>query len=104
MTRRVTTTETADGDVRDIATYIALDNPHAAAQFGQELWVALRRIGETPEIGRVMPEFAELRVTRVSRRFHRYLIFYRSLDTETVEVVRILHGARDITAFFRDIP
>jgi plasmid stabilization system protein ParE len=104
MSRRVVTTEVADSDIRNIASYIAFDNSHASAQFGQELWTAVSRIAENPEIGRVVPEVTALRVTRVSRRFYRYLIFYRVPGPETIEVVRVLHAARDITAFLRDNP
>jgi len=104
MSRRVTTTEAADSDVRNIVTYIAFDNTNAAAQFGRELGNMLGHIAENPEIGRTVPEFPVLRTIRISRRFCRYLIFYRSPDHETIEVVRILHSARDITAFLRDIP
>ena len=97
--RRVTTTVAADGDIRDIATYIATDNPKAARQFAQELWFALERISAAPNAGFPVPGFhVPLRATRVSARFRRYLIFYRTLDDATVEVVRILHGARDLTA------
>src|SRR5258706_6378197 len=103
MIRRITTTEAADADIRDIATYIAYDNEHASRKFGAELWESFQRIAENPEIGHIVAEFSELRVLRVSNRFRRYLVFYRSLGTETVEVVRVLHGARDITLLVRDI-
>jgi hypothetical protein len=39
----------------------------------------------------------DLRVTTVSRRFQDYLIFSRPID-EGVEIVRVLHGARDVIA------
>ena len=104
MIRRITTTEAADADIRDIATYIAFDNAYAARQFGAELWESFQRIAENPEIGHTVLEFDELRVFRVSNRFQRYLVFYRSRDVETVEVVRVLHGARDIKLLLQDIP
>ena len=103
MVRRIATTEAADGDIRDIATYIAFDNEHAARQFGTELWQCVLRIAENPNIGHAMPEFPELQVLRVSPRFRRYLIFYRDRDNAVIEIVRILHGARDITTLVRDI-
>jgi toxin ParE1/3/4 len=45
------------------------------------------------------PEFESVRVWHV-RGFRNYLIFYRPIDNG-VEVVRVLHGARDIEKEFR---
>lgn len=98
MNLRVTTTRVADKDIRDIATYIAADNRRAAETFGRELWLTFKRIGSAPHSGRAVRGFGvTLRVVRVSSRFRRYLIFYRVIDDASVEVVRVLHGARDIT-------
>ena len=103
MTARVTTTSAADGDIRDIATYIAADNRKAAERFGEELWFAFERIGDAPHSGRaVRTSGVELRVVRVSSRFRRYLIFYRVLGNASVEIVRVLHGARDISALLNE--
>ena len=103
MTSRVTTTRVADSDIRDIATYIAADNRKAAERFGEELWLAFERIGSAPNSGRMVRGFGVgLRVVRISSRFRRYLIFYRVLGDASIEVVRVLHGARDISALLND--
>lgn len=47
-------------------------------------------------------EIADLRVWQV-RGFENYLIFYRPIEGG-IEVVRILHSARDIAAIFEDQP
>jgi plasmid stabilization system protein ParE len=37
------------------------------------------------------------------RKFEKYLLFYRVLkDEEPVEIVRIVHGARDMPRLFGD--
>jgi toxin ParE1/3/4 len=41
------------------------------------------------------PALAELRVSPLSPRFKVYLVFYRPV-AEGIEIVRVLHGARDI--------
>jgi plasmid stabilization system protein ParE len=103
MTSRVTTTRVADSDIRDISTYIAADNRKAAERLGEELWHALERIGSAPHSGRAVRGFGVgLRVIRVSSRFRRYPIFYRLRDDAPIEVVRVLHGARDITALLAE--
>ena len=97
MKVRLTATQAAKADIRDIATYIAIDNPRAASQFGVELADAFDRIAENPDAGWQIPGFTQpLRFVRVSRRFRRYLIFYHRVNDETAEIIRVLHGARDI--------
>jgi plasmid stabilization system protein ParE len=102
MIRRVATTERADANVRDIATYLALDNDHAAPQFGVDLWTCLSRVAQNPGVGHAVPEFDGLRATRITSRFWRYLVFYRSPDSETVEAVRVLYSARDLAVLLHD--
>ena len=104
MSLVVTTTRAADEDIRNVVTYIAADNPVAAQRFATELWETLHRIADTPRLGRVVRGFGTaLRVARVSSRFRRYLIFYRLPDERTLEIVRVLHGSRDITATLADL-
>lgn len=101
---RVTTTDIADVDIGDIANYIASDNPKAARQFEDEVFAALQRIREFPKTGRVIEEVpGDFLVVRVSQRFHRYLIFYRIVDAHTVEIARVLHGARNVFALLADL-
>lgn len=96
--RRVTTTAATETDLRDIASYIALENPSAARRFADEFWSATIRIAEMPEAGFLVSGLSQpLRAVRVSSRFRRYLIFYRTPDEAQVEIVRVLHGARDLT-------
>ncbi|HEY8696003.1 MAG TPA: type II toxin-antitoxin system RelE/ParE family toxin [Rhizomicrobium sp.] len=105
MNARLVTREAAERDIRDIVTYIATDSPQAAERFRVEIWNAFRLITEQPDIGRAHSEFAvPLRSIRVSSRFRKYLVFYRRIGQETVEVVRVLHGARDIASLFENIP
>jgi toxin ParE1/3/4 len=97
----VTSTAAAERDVRDIAAYIASDNPTAALRFAAEFAEALNRIGLFPDSGHPLPSFDRpILVIRVSRRFRKYLVFYRKLDATTVEVVRVLHSARDLSQLF----
>ena len=55
-------------------------------------------LAESPGIGRLRPELAPgLRASPVED----YLLFYRQAATG-IEIVRVLHGARDIDAVFVD--
>lgn len=104
MTARLSTTEAADADILDIASYLEVESPQAATRFETEIWDAFRLIAEQPAIGRGHDGLASpLRSIRVSPRFWRYLVFYRQLDDRSVEVVRVLHGARDIASLIASL-
>lgn len=47
------------------------------------------------------PALAELRLSVLSSPFNAYLIFYRPI-ARGVEIVRVLHGARDISRILAD--
>ncbi len=55
--------------------YIRRDNPKAAADFRVQAETALRRLGEFPKSGRVVPEFPELSSREVVITPYRF--FYR---------------------------
>ena len=85
---RVRFTRSARQDLAEIGNWIAADNPKAAARMVDRLISAGEGLSKLP-----------LRFPATSPRALRkrvvgdYIIFYRVL--ETVEVVRILHTARD---------
>ena len=56
-------------------TYIRRDNPGAARQFRQRAEQILRRLGQFPGSGRVIPEFPELPSREVIIAPYRF--FYR---------------------------
>jgi len=77
-------------DLADIERHIGQDSPRAAQRQTDALFDACRALAEHPR------RYAELGLLGLRRRpSGAYLIFYRI--TETVEVVRILHAARDWT-------
>ncbi|MBV8186172.1 MAG: type II toxin-antitoxin system RelE/ParE family toxin [Alphaproteobacteria bacterium] len=88
---RVSFTEPAEEDLEAIGDWIVRDNPDRAITFVRELRRSCLQIGSRP---RSYP-FVEHRLNDgIRRRVHgNYLIFYRV--TDTVEILRILHGARD---------
>ena len=83
-------------------SYISLDNPVAARQFGAAFLDATERICEFPESGHLVPD-SSLRACGVSSQFRRYQILYRRMDDETIEIVRVLHSARDISGLLADL-
>lgn len=85
----------------NIYAYLAQRSEQAADRFLEESHAVFERIAWMPGIGRCweseLPALKELRYTAVSRRFHNYLVFYRT-DSQTVRIVTVLHGMQDLMA------
>jgi toxin ParE1/3/4 len=79
----------ADRDA--IVTYIAQDSPRAALEQGDRIQAAVDRLSDNPESGRRgrIPGTREKVVPRTP-----YVVVYRLSAAETIEVLRVLHGAQ----------
>ena len=87
----------AQSDLKEIWNYSAveLQNPDAADRIRDELFDAMRLLAQTPGMGHFRSDLA-----REPLRFWHvrdYLIIYRS-ERQPIEIVRVLHGARDVRA------
>jgi toxin ParE1/3/4 len=82
----------AESDLEQIATYIADRNAEAALHFIQELREKCESLSDAPREYPLVPRYEHLGIRR--RPFGNYLIFYR-VGADIIEVVHILHGARD---------
>jgi len=95
---RLITTPLAQDDIDEQALYIAGDNLYAGLRFLDAIDHARDELARLPEIGTARrfdsPALSGLRVWPIPR-FENWLIFYR-IDEETLTVVRVLHGARDL--------
>jgi len=78
--------------------YIALDNVVAADNLLDDIDSSCQLLAMQPQAGRLRPELApELRSFPVGR----YVVFYQPQD-DGIEVVRVLHSARDIESISED--
>jgi toxin ParE1/3/4 len=86
----------AKSDMAEIWNYIAVDSEARADEFIDLLDRKFQILAHSPRIGRPRSELAEdLRSFVVGR----YVIFYLPLPNG-IELVRVLHGARDIETAF----
>lgn len=96
--RRIIKRERALDDLEHRSEYIRQHNPRAALRFLDAAEATFQRLAAMPGMGARYepdhPALAELRFFPISR-FKKDLIFYRPLP-DGIEVVRVLHGARDI--------
>ncbi|MCY3956002.1 MAG: type II toxin-antitoxin system RelE/ParE family toxin [Nitrospira sp.] len=83
-------------DLDDIWDYIAQDNPQVADHFIDKVEKQCRLLAEFPNIGTSCDALSPgLRFLVVDK----YVLFYIALD-DGIEVVRVLHGARDLESLF----
>jgi toxin ParE1/3/4 len=84
-------------DLQRINDWIADENLDRAESFVADLIEACERISHFPEANVVMGTYDGDIVRR--KVFGNYLVFYRSLP-DTVEILRVLHGAQDYSDLF----
>ncbi|MCE2487465.1 MAG: type II toxin-antitoxin system RelE/ParE family toxin [Desulfurellaceae bacterium] len=72
-------------------TCIRHNNPGTARQFRQRAEQILRRLGQFPDSGRIIPEFPELPYREVIIAPYRF--FYRP-EQNTVWIAGVWHGAQ----------
>ena len=93
MGYQVVLSPSARHDLREIVRYISLDDPTRASNFGQFLLDQAKKLAGFPEMGRVVPEFAEEGLREIVVRVYR-VIYRVSHQQRRVEVLRFWHGAR----------
>jgi toxin ParE1/3/4 len=101
VSRYVLSKEAID-DLELIWAYIAQDNPEAADRVIEAAYQTCRTLADHPELGRLR-HFSQNVLTGlrsfVVTDFPNYVIFYR-VQENAVQIVRVLHGARDIEKLF----
>lgn len=96
--KRVVRSAAAEADLRAIYRYIAVDNPKAAEATARRIVTASERLADHPQLGAARPELGAGIRSIVS---DRYLLLYR-IGADAIEVVRIVHAARDLGALDLD--
>jgi toxin ParE1/3/4 len=99
MTGKYRISRAARADLDQIWDYISANDAKAATQFIGRITDKFLMLANQPLIGEARSELA-----RNVRDFPvgNYVIYYRTVESEsvTVEIVRILHGARDVKRAF----
>lgn len=86
----------ADADLEEIWQYVCEESGESRANaLEDQLHAAMHRVGASPGLGHLRHDLADeaLRFWSV----HKFLIVYRP-ETRPVQIVRVLHGARDVQA------
>lgn len=91
-------TPEAHADLLEIWVHIANDSFEAADQVLDQIGQKCEMIREFPHIGRLRED---LSIGLRSITSGKYVICYRVKD-DRVDVIRVLHGARNLTAIFQN--
>ncbi len=86
-------TDASEDDLFDIWAYIAADNPEASDRVEGEILDACERVAGRPSLGHYRRDLTDKPVRCYAVR-GTYLVVYDPV-AEHLEVIRILHGARD---------
>jgi toxin ParE1/3/4 len=104
MSRKLIVTPRADSDIDDICDHLRERDPRVSLRMFNECKTAIAMIEKFPEAGgRLLlddQEDLDFRYVR-PKSFDWYLIFYRLTESK-IEVVRVLHGSRDLAAALID--
>ncbi len=94
-------TEKASSNLQSIFDYISRDSRLYAARYLKTLILATKRLETMPQSGRIVPEFENPELREVI--YGNYRIVYRVIGSnEDVEVLAVVHGARDMRAVIRE--
>jgi toxin ParE1/3/4 len=88
----VVITEAAGADLEAIGDWIAADNSARAVTFVLELRDGCETLADNPRRQALVPRYEHLGVRR--RPYRDYMIFYQ-IAHDRIEVLHVLHGARD---------
>jgi toxin ParE1/3/4 len=91
-------TPTAQRSIDDIWLYVAEHNPAAAERLVRSIDEASKRLALFPDLGETRDDLAP-RVRQFS--VGKCVLFYRA-RADGIELLMVLHGARDAPAVFRD--
>jgi hypothetical protein len=82
-------------DLTEATEFIARDSARHAKAWLSGAWIKIFGLAENPKSYAVIPESAELGVELRSRHHHSHrVIFWVRDEYETVEILRVYHGAR----------
>ncbi len=93
---RFTLSDLARTDLAEIVENAAFDKPLAARRLLRGFFERFRLLAEFPKLGEKRDD---LRSNLCSFSVGNYVVFYTP-DVDGVRIVRVVHGARNITALF----
>lgn len=91
-------TEKASNHLQTIYEYIAKDSKAYATRFIRSLIKSTTKLKTMPQIGRIVPEIEDHNVREVI--YKNYRVAYRIIGDLDIEILAVLHGARNFKKAF----
>ena len=99
---RIERSFSVEGDLFDIAIFIAAGNPEAALRFLDAAEATFKQLAAMPGMGRFR-QFKDSRLQNLRswriEGFENYLVFYIPTPLG-IQILRVLHGAQDLEKLF----
>ena len=96
--KRFVLTPKAKAQLEEILLDLAADSPDVAERLRLELQRAFRRLASSPGLGHYHDELLDRRYRFWN--FYSYVIVY-GWRKRPIQVIAVIHGKRDLAAFFR---
>jgi addiction module RelE/StbE family toxin len=93
-------TEKASSHLQAIHEYISKDSRTYATRFIKSLIKATEKLETMPRCGRKLPEIENHGFREVI--YQNYRIVYRIMENDDVEILAVVHGAREFKTVFRE--
>ena len=104
MNRLIRKSSAAVGDLIELAAYLGARSPGKEDEFLQSAEQSFARLLQMPQIGESFitrnDSLAGMRMWRITG-FPKHVVFYRDVG-DAIEIIRVLHAARDLAAIFDD--
>lgn len=88
-------TAAARDDIGEIWIHIADDNPAAADTLEEDFFAAFERLANQPGLGHWRRDLTDKPVRFFAVRRHYLVVYAHTPDIQPLEIIRVLHGARD---------
>ena len=104
MPSRIERSEASLRDLEELIDFLRGRNPEVAQRFAAATDTTFRFLAENRQVGQLCDfanhQLAGMRVCRIES-FRNYVVYFRP-TRDGVEIIRVLHGARDLGAIFGD--
>ncbi len=95
MARRIVWSLTAISDVQAIGDYIERDSLRYAKVVVRKLHQSVERLADFPQASGIVPELNREDVRQINAYSYRIIV---RVSDDQIEVVTVIHGARDVAA------
>lgn len=90
---KIVWSEEALKDIEEIISFISKDSELYAVNFASKIISAVETLRVFPEIGRIVPEYADPKIREIIYR--NYRIVYQ-IEERAVEIITVSHGSKQL--------